>query len=128
MVHTQFTASDHVEINSLYSQYDGVHGMVLKLTPKHVAVALNTDLNVPLNFHAWTYVLPKHLHLLNPESSTNESDTFLYTDSDIKPESQFPPDSDSESKATSDYPFVKDFYSDLLLLGIHFLGDIQELT
>jgi hypothetical protein len=93
-----------------------------------VAVALDTDLNVPLNFCTQTYVLLKHLHLLKPESSTEESDTFIYTDSDIDPKSQFPPNSDSESDAASDYPFVKDFYSELLLLGVHFLGDIQELT
>ena len=58
MVHTQFTAGDHVEINSPYSQYDGVHGIVLKLTPKHVAVALDTDLDVPLNFRAWLMSFP----------------------------------------------------------------------
>jgi hypothetical protein len=79
MVHTQFTAGDHVEINSPYSQYDGVHGTVLKLTLKHVAVALDMDLDVPLNFQAQTYVLPKHLHMLNPETLTNKSDTFPYT-------------------------------------------------
>jgi hypothetical protein len=91
-------------------------------------VALNTDLNVPLNFCAQIYVLAKHLHLLEPESLTKELDTFIYANSDIDPKSQFSPDSDSESDAASDYPFAKDFYSKLLLLGIHFLGDIQELT
>jgi hypothetical protein len=91
---------------------------------KHVAVALDMDLDVPLNFWEQTYVLPKHLHLLDPDSLTDESDMFLYGTSDNDPE----PDFDSESESTSDYPLAKDLYSELLLLGVHFLGDIQELT
>ena len=128
MVLNQFAVSDHVEINSPYSQYDGIHGTVVKITPKCVAVALDTAINVPLDLCTKTYVLPKHLQLLEPDSSTEDLDTLIYADSNIDPEPQFPPDTDSESDAESDYPFAKDFYSELLLLGIQFLGDIQELT
>ena len=129
MVCTRFAASDHVEINLPYSQYDGIHGMVIKLMPKCITIALDMEFDVPLNCREWTYVLPKHLQLLDPESLSDESDMYLYGPSDNDPKPDF--DSDSifhSAQSTSDYPHAKDFYSDLLLLGIHFLGDIQELT
>ena len=57
-----------------------VHGTIIKLTPKHIAMALDLDSDIPLHRREWTYVLPKHLQLLDPESLSdeNESDGYLY--------------------------------------------------
>jgi hypothetical protein len=131
MVCSHFAVGDHVEIWSPYSQYDGIHGTVIKLMPKHITVALNLDSNIPLDHREWTYVLPKHLQLLDPKSLSKESDTYLYGNSDYDPKPHF----DSASESLSDYPHARDFYSALLLLGVLFfetsknlLDDILEMS
>ena len=91
MVHCSFAVSDHVEIRSPTSENFGIHGTIFKLTPKRIAMALDTDSDIPIHHRDQIYVLPKNLHLLNPESSSDEyeSDGYpLYYHMDYDPESQ----------------------------------------
>ena len=128
MVRCSFAVSDHVEIRSPTSENFGTHGTIFKLTLKCIAMALDMDNDVPLHQRDCIYVLPKNLHLLN--SDEYESDDYpRYYHADYDPEFPFYSDSifHSDSESPSESPHSKDFYEELLLLGIQFLGDIQEL-
>ena len=115
-----------VLILSPHSRHDGCTGTIIKITAKCIAVALNALPDVPLDLCQKIYLLPKHVHVLefiapNPEepsTSATESDTYSSSDSDSISSSDSSPLSANED----------DFYQEFMLLGLRFLGDIQELT
>jgi hypothetical protein len=131
MVHCSITVSECIKIHSWSSANFRSHGTIIKLTAKCIAVALDTYNDTPLHQQECIYVLPKNLHIL--DSDEYDSDDYpqpYYGDYDPEalwwyPYSKSNYHSDSESLSES--PYSKEFYEELMLLGIQFLEDIQEL-
>ena len=131
MVRCSITVGECIEIRSRNSANFGSHGTIIKLTAKCVAVALDTDDDTPLHQRECIYVLPKNLYVL--DSDEYDSDDYpqpYYGDYDPEALCWYPyseSDYHSDSESPSESPYSKEFYEELMLLGIQFLEDIQEL-
>ena len=106
----------------------GSHGTIIKLTAKRVAIALDTYDDTPLHQQECIYVLPKNLYILGSDEYDSDDYPHPY-DAEYDPEVQFYSDSiyHSDSESPLESPYSKEFYKELMLLGIQFLEDIQEL-
>ena len=93
---------------------------------KCIAIALSTLPDVPLDLCQKIYLLPKHLHMLEFIAPNPEDPPTLATKSDTYSSSDLDSVSSSDSSPLS--ANTDDFYQELMLLGLQFLGDVQDLT
>jgi hypothetical protein len=98
---------------------------------KCIAVALDSDNNTPLQQREHIYVLLKNLCVLDSDEYDSDDYPQPYY-GDYNPEALFwYPYSESDyhydSESPSESPYSKEFHKELMLLGVQFLEDVQEL-
>ena len=106
-------------------------GTIIKITAKHMAIALDTSFDVPLDLHQKIYILPKHLHVLEhvqPNSSSHDSGNLMIVNSNLDPKISTYLKLNWKPILILSLCTKSNFYQELMLLGPQFLGDIQELT